>query len=178
MNCRVAFRGSSKKKPRRARTRMPTHACCRVRGCRHASTHVTMGHRCGACGRFGHGQLECLRRDRISELFDLYKDDRISTPCDVSGCRAPWTHAAVAHHCDTCHARGGCECSAPSSRAAASQSLSRRCPTCRQTSDVDVSVSVFTGTDCAVCLDAGPVVVFSTCRHATVCAACVERLED
>ena len=44
---------------------------CKVAGCRHPHNHVTLGHLCGKCGKYGHGQMECGNQIQIDRLKDL-----------------------------------------------------------------------------------------------------------
>ena len=70
---------------------------CRVQGCRHAGTHVTCAHRCGTCGRFGHGRMEC-ERPRARATLDACPDTLpVDLWCPVQGCNYPWTHTMEAH---------------------------------------------------------------------------------
>lgn len=70
---------------------------CRVQGCRHADTHVTCAHRCGTCGRFGHGRMEC-GRPRARATLDGSPDTLpVDLWCSVQGCNFPWTHTMEAH---------------------------------------------------------------------------------
>ena len=32
---------------------------CKAINCRFKTTHITAGHKCGKCGKYGHGQVEC-----------------------------------------------------------------------------------------------------------------------
>ena len=145
-------------------TRMPE---CRVRACRFKATHTTAGHRCGSCGLYGHGILECGKRDAIQRLKESFlQAERVDHPCTVEECTHPWTHVMEAHHCGRCGERGGgCGCGEK-----------KKCPLCRLVSGVDVERPVHTGGECCVCMEAKPCVVFEACRHATVCADCASRL--
>ena len=163
-------------------------ATCQVAGCRHYTTHATSGHKCGRCGRFGHGQIECGRPSRIDLLQNLYGDDVVAVACTVEGCNAPWTHSSAAHHCERCRNRPSeCQCQPMASQASAltsvptsvptnSQATVYKCPTCRSSSRVDLTMTLFTGAECVVCLESKPLTFFSGCRHATVCADCVVHL--
>lgn len=161
---------------------------CRVKGCRYRATHVTMGHRCGRCGGFGHGLLECGRRDQVAALVRLYGRDVILVRCTARDCPAPQTHSFEAHVCAACDRRGPeCACvpstllpTTPATTPHAAAEVVRACcPTCRTAcAAVDLTRTVFTGAECVVCTETAPAVVFPTCRHATVCAACVRRLAD
>lgn len=138
---------------------------CRVAHCRFPATHLSVAHRCGTCGAYGHGQIECARGD-VRPVPDVVTS--VATPCDVTGCERPWSHTKEAHHCAHCGARGGCGC--PTTCRVA-------CPLCKvEDPAVDASCVVYTGSDCVVCLESGPCVIFGACRHAVVCAACVRRL--
>ena len=41
---------------------------CKVKNCNFKYSHVTSGHKCGTCGEYGHGQLECGNIQMINEL--------------------------------------------------------------------------------------------------------------
>lgn len=144
---------------------------CRVRGCRFKTSHTTAAHKCGTCGQFGHGQLECANSVTRSRL-SLFADERLENEncwCDKVLCPNPWTHTKNAHHCTTCGSRGDdCECPLHATR---------KCPSCNTFGEVNVKHKIFTGGDCLVCMDSKPMVVFSTCKHANVCVECVVRLE-
>jgi len=76
---------------------------CRVAGCRHRNTHTTHHHRCGNCGEFGHGQMEC-RNNRLVE--NLHMAPREELPrnmwCNMMGCQSRRYHTTAAHHCPNC----------------------------------------------------------------------------
>ena len=146
---------------------------CNVAKCRYASTHLTCAHLCGTCGAYGHGQMECGDARKVARLASLYSVSSVVTPCGVPGCTYPSSHTSDAHHCTACGIRGpGCTCCS-----VRSSTTSRQCPLCKKTSAVDTAHSIFTGADCVVCLESGPVVMFSGCRHAAVCAKCIPQLE-
>lgn len=144
---------------------------CVVAGCRFADTHLTISHRCGQCGGFGHGVLECTDPDAKAALRGR-RTQTVLFHCAVPGCALWWAHATVAHHCRTCGARGG-SCSCGTAQRAAQRA---RCPICTQEGPVDLARPLYTGGTCAVCFEAGPLVLFEGCRHAQTCAACVRRL--
>ena len=77
---------------------------CRVRNCRHPESHTTVAHRCGTCGAFGHGQMECQSID-LRENLRRFHGDRINflRRCTVPNCPNPDTHATTSHHCTRCN---------------------------------------------------------------------------
>ena len=79
---------------------------CRVNECRFPHTHTTVAHRCGICGEFGHGQIECQHISLREELVQ-YHGERINflRRCTVPNCPHPDTHSSSAHHCTKCNRR-------------------------------------------------------------------------
>lgn len=140
---------------------------CKVKGCRFSTTHVTRGHRCGRCGAFGHGQLECRDSDARSQLFMETIMDRmpIHLWCSIGSCPCPSTHSSESHYCTTCQSRGVCNCNP------------RRilCPTCRTNSTY--GREIFTQNECIICCEVKPMVLFETCKHAIICKACADQIQ-
>ena len=74
---------------------------CKVAHCRHPKTHTVTGHKCGTCGKYGHGQVECGNTDKINAL-KKYKKDKINTPCKSYGCKFKHLHTSEGHLCHKC----------------------------------------------------------------------------
>ena len=68
---------------------------CIVQGCRYPSVHVTKGHMCGSCRKYGHGRHECGKRDHMNTTNNdtTLLDDRDA--CTVPGCRYPRIHRVL-----------------------------------------------------------------------------------
>ena len=83
---------------------MASHTC-QVKHCRFPYSHTTAGHRCGICGKFGHGQIECNNPGLRAKLQQFNKDKLqcVSDYCHHEGCRHPWSHKSIAHHCGYCN---------------------------------------------------------------------------
>jgi hypothetical protein len=142
---------------------------CKVLGCRFPDSHTTAGHKCGICGIFGHGQIECHSESRKSELIPFLRESLPNQfQCTVPGCISARNHKITAHECSVCH-RFGHQCSNIDTY------IQRTCPTCKAVGDVDTSFTIF-GNTCVVCLDSEPCVIFKACRHANVCVKCVNQL--
>lgn len=141
-------------------------ATCQVKYCRFPNTHLTCAHKCGTCGQFGHGQMECNKPDKIKNLQNIcIVADHFN--CTVPGCPQPWSHSNKAHHCDICNNRENCNCYTI---------IQKTCPTCRETSNVHTTYQVFTGSDCVICLQPTKMIVFDKCHHANVCFDCLQKL--
>lgn len=143
---------------------------CLAKGCRFSWTHVTSYHRCGACGSLGHGKRECKDPVERRRLFFSASRSPPSMPpedwCSVPGCDCPDTHSSSAHHCRHCGKRSeGSPCCETG-----------RCPMCNTFGKVLWDLEVFTGSDCAVCFERAPCVVFETCKHANVCKRCATHI--
>lgn len=158
-----------------------TRRLCFVRGCNYPTTHVTLGHKCGTCFAFGHGQMECGNEAQQRSLFFGFCDDVMPDheKCRVAGCSAPEMHATCAHHC-ACGRRGGggpcCAVEVEETEGSARGVVMRTCPHCKQFGEVDLDFEVYTGSDCCVCYESRPLVVFRACRHAQVCVDCTRKL--
>ena len=139
---------------------------CRVAHCRFNDSHITAAHKCGICGMYGHGQVECGKSQLIDRLArTIQSQDSVMTPCTIPGCTWNWSHKTEAHHCSTCGTRGGCACNAP-------DEISIQCPHCKVQCKFDNNVVVYTGNHCSICFEDGPVVIFKPCNHANVCKNC------
>ena len=154
---------------------------CRVNACRFAGTHVTGGHKCGTCGAMGHGQLECGRTTAIRRLAQFCNSDHMppGLECTIPFCPNKHLHSTAAHECGICHIRGvACGCPVVPTTAS-TQTVSVTCPVCKSYNDsVNTDNVAYTGTECVICMESGPCVIFPTCRHANVCSACTKRLAD
>lgn len=149
---------------------------CMVGGCRFPSTHVTRAHKCGRCGRYGHGRNEC--NDPLWQtVLNAYMHEVVSDPCQVEYCVHRHLHTNEGHWCTTCRRYGGGrDCCPFVVRAVLSTGKIIRCPSCRMINDVDVNALVHTGGECVVCFQSEPMVLFNQCRHANVCRTCVDSL--
>lgn len=80
---------------------------CKVQGCTFSSSHTTAGHKCGYCGRYGHGVIEC-RNPELKERLVQYNEDVLpeESQCSYRGCTFSWSHTNHAHHCSKCGIRG------------------------------------------------------------------------
>ena len=54
--------------------------------------------------------------------------------------------------------------------------VQRKCPHCNVTGPVDLNNSYFTNSECIVCTEVAPCVLFEACRHINVCSSCADRL--
>ena len=150
------------------------NAYCRIAGCRYKETHSSIHHFCGRCRTFGHGMVEC---GSDSSILRLKRNPDYDSPlprnrwCTVEGCDNRMFHITSSHVCIHCSGRGGyhntgCPLFAPTIQ----------CPTCKAESIADFGSLLYTGADCIICLEAGPVVAFKPCGHANVCSSCARRL--
>lgn len=149
---------------------------CSVRGCRYPSTHVAAGHRCGTCGRRGHGQIECGNAAAIATLAQDTQTVPLDLRCAVVGCPCWETHTTSAHYCDECGHLGGTHgvgcAGAPNHEHAAV-----RCPVCREKNVCNLEEKpVYVDAECVVCYERKPLVVYPVCRHVAVCVACTRAL--
>jgi hypothetical protein len=83
-----------------------TNVHCNVNGCRFNMLHVTYNHKCGNCGEFGHGQIECGNHNQI-EVLRQYQHDIMPNNkwCNNIYCMNRDTHTSEAHICTKCSNR-------------------------------------------------------------------------
>ena len=170
---------------------------CLVLECRFSRFHLTAGHKCGTCRRYGHGQYECGRGGKIAELKEKTRSDILSDDemCDVVACTHKYNHLTQSHQCSTCRrvysncTCGGCITNDEVHRARDSLAAGAAvapveekvttckvlCPICRVDNDV-VSVEdckIF-GLEqkCSVCMDKTLEMRLPQCKHACLCMGC------
>jgi hypothetical protein len=78
-------------------------AYCKVANCRYADTHTTVAHKCGKCGGYGHGQIECGKLAAIQNLsFYFLETVAPEDRCAVACCPNSATHTNSGHVCAFC----------------------------------------------------------------------------
>jgi hypothetical protein len=149
---------------------------CKVTACRFAWTHVTKGHRCGVCGNYGHGELECFNeRDKLK--LEIYCDDRLPNNkiCTVADCTFRDLHTVDAHHCPVCkkrepHTIENCP------RNTSSVVYYMKCPVCRVDNTVINPKKIFGLKDeCCICYDNAVEILFPSCYHCCICLECLHK---
>jgi hypothetical protein len=73
---------------------------CKVNGCRYSKTHITKAHKCGNCGLFGHGKMECGNAELIKDLNT--NDTEPFIICCIENCKDRTTHTIEGHKCNFC----------------------------------------------------------------------------
>ena len=140
---------------------------CRVKQCRFSWSHTAQEHVCGLCGQLGHGRMEC-KSDRAKERLRLASiNDQVEAPCNVPGCGS-LHHTRDGHHCLVCGTLSPTCCELR---------VDKKCPQCREVSTVDLSQPLFVNTECVVCYEDKPLILFEKCRHVGACADCCAQLD-
>lgn len=79
---------------------------CRIIGCTKSNKHTTYYHRC-ICGKFGHGEHECLNHNLIDNLKNYWHEILPEEHwCTVSHCRHKKYHTKEEHYCSSCGRQG------------------------------------------------------------------------
>ena len=171
-----------------------TQKLCQVIDCRFSSTHVTKGHQCGICKKFGHGQLECGNLTLIKDL-KIYDNDNLPEHlrCKRPYCVYPSLHTTSAHKCVLCngfHSKYNCPTSPDFIKRKADESLAYsnkinsteyklKCPTCKKenTISTEKNTAYSLDSECIICCTE-KVNVFFPCGHVNVCWECVKKMSD
>lgn len=77
------------------------------------------------------------------------------------------------HYCSSCLGRNH-EC--PPVTTPRPSTLKVKCPQCRVYNDVDIDNELFSNSECVVCFEHNPLVLFPTCKHVVVCKTCVQTM--
>ena len=159
---------------------------CKVHGCRFSDTHITMFHKCGSCGRFGHGNWECNHYEARIYLESQFKTTElipINDRCQIYNCRLPWTHKNEAHYCSKCNERGiehleDCPTSTIiDNTSSINNTKIIKCPSCNvENSTVDLTKQYSVDGECVICYSKKQMVLIEPCNHVTVCVECVKSL--
>ena len=178
---------------------------CRVRNCRYSEYHITAGHMCGKCKKFGHGQIECGRKDMIEELKTQSSQDILPSEmhCTMHNCNSKHTHTTDSHVCPDCkctHGTYGCDCGVSDSdsdytytSSSSSQkdsqkdsqknikkeSMKVKCPHCRRENKIeDLNKCLLYGISqkCSICFENDIEIRLPDCMHACLCKECVKKL--
>ena len=169
---------------------------CRVEKCNFKDSHVSSGHRCNSCKKFGHGQLECCKFQKIYDLKNSSKHDTMmeGSYCNLDYCDYRWSHNKDAHHCGKCYVRGHDCSNCPNKYYDMSKSPRTfdnkpiiekkktkiekvKCPKCRQFNIHTTPKKIFVDTECIVCYSNNAQVLFQTCSHICVCIKCYDKLD-
>ena len=76
---------------------------CKVAYCRYNTSHTTSGHKCGNCGKYGHGQHECGNNNRMHALTKFRNESLpVEHQCLYSNCTYKWNHTCDSHNCYKC----------------------------------------------------------------------------
>lgn len=139
---------------------------CKVNYCRFADKHTTFGHRCGKCGKYGHGQMECGDEELIEDLR-IYRNEILPRimRCQVSGCKNPKFHTSDSHPCNVCHGIGH-------------QCVNIECPICLVENNFkEMPKKVFGISDkCGICKTNSIEIIFPKCSHAVCCLECFNEM--
>jgi hypothetical protein len=76
---------------------------CKVKHCRFPNFHTTKGHKCGKCGKYGHGVLECNNIYNLLELQNYHKEELPPDKwCQFPDCENKKFHTTQSHFCEFC----------------------------------------------------------------------------
>jgi hypothetical protein len=150
---------------------------CKVKNCRYQTTHVTMGHKCGKCNAYGHGEIECNNKLALTTLKQYSNEELpIELHCTFGGCKYLKFHTKDAHHCMTCNKRYHSTATCSDIKSTSHYHIC--CPLCRQQNSISKDQSLIIGSSelCIVCMTNNIQVFLPACGHACLCLTCVTKL--
>lgn len=154
---------------------------CKVRNCRFSNTHVTKGHLCGKCKKYGHGEMECNSIEKKNDLAQ-YNIDVIpeNLKCRFGGCLYKQYHTSQAHHCILCfnrlHSIETCPKNPINSKP---KNIEVKCPLCKKENQIPKTQNKIFGLSdsCVVCMNNTVDVFLPNCGHACLCQNCLKILD-
>ena len=159
---------------------------CKVFKCKFSESHVTYGHQCGSCKKFGHGQYECRHINKINAL--KYHNDMLPQylECKRPYCQHKNKHLTNCHKCNICfgfHSEYNCKLSIEFAErkkielSIINPKLTVECPTCKQKCTIFINQNKVYGLDnkCIICMD-NIVNVFLPCGHVNICLECTKKI--
>lgn len=153
---------------------MVDNKLCKVSGCRFSDSHVTKGHLCGGCYKYGHGLCECKndvkKKNLIKFYNDIISDDK---QCTFGGCKYKKLHTTEAHQCYMCKGRTHSKNTCPLTY---NKLIDIKCPICKQINFINKNQQKIYGVSdtCVVCLTNTVNVFFPNCGHVCICSDCIK----
>ena len=153
--------------------RMPSQLYCGFDGCSYPTSHSSESHHCFRCGQRGtHSAPQCRLNRNNREIYEhpeVYESS--SSRVDTSG------NIYHEYHTEGGASSGGASSGGASSGGASSggatklgeSTIHKKCPICREYSNVNLTNQIFTGTECVICMENKKKIVFDKCKHASVC---------
>lgn len=152
---------------------------CLVAQCCFPTTHITFGHECGTCHQYGHGQIECGKKDLLSDLssrahsvgcYMLPPDMR----CTVDECDDQrFKHTLVSHKCYHCKQYGHGFAKCPT--------LGRivKCPDCDVENVISLpGIYIAYAPICKICEKNSVSIRMPICGHVNMCTDCLINNSD
>ena len=165
--------------------------------CKNPISHVTLGHKCEKCSKYGHGETECDNFDSIQNLYHKHRYDRLPSHlhCTFEGCKYFWLHTNSEHCCGNCgenHSRLNCtqfnlnefdNSNNPEDLSTREPNLKITkidCPLCRKTNSVNLQEHRIYGLEskCKVCMTNEINILLPSCKHAILCTECVKTIGE
>ena len=146
---------------------------CKVKYCRFQKFHVTSAHRCGKCHQFGHGMIECGNPNKILELKNNSKFDKLNQQdfCTVINCKHKWSHKTESHECKICGKRDHSSIDCNLNKI---NNIKLECPICRKNNIISKKKNSIYGITevCKVCTINPINIIMPECKHAVLCFDC------
>ena len=149
---------------------------CKVSECDCPYTHVTLGHKCNKCKRYGHGEIECNNLDYLNYLKNFNKELPTSIQCKFGGCRYYKYHTNDYHFCQLClekyHSQDSCEL-------LLHETLDIICPICKKINIISCKQIKIYGLseNCVICMDNPIEMYLPSCGHACLCISCTNKID-
>lgn len=156
---------------------------CNVYGCRYSWSHTTLGHECGSCNQFGHGQYECGNSEAKKILSNMKNELPQHLQCIMKGCQYKKHHITSRHKCSSCsdnHSSYDCPKNNKNNKNIVDISYIITCPICKAVNNISSSQKkIYGSTDlCCVCIEKNIELFLPNCGHICLCLQCANKLNQ
>lgn len=149
---------------------------CKVTNCKFPNLHVTLGHKCERCCKYGHGEFECNKLEKIIYLEKFDNTLPLLLQCKFGGCKYYKYHTTQNHQCSLCteylHSNNSCPL-------LINNNIEIICPICLKLNIIpEKQQKIYGSSDiCAVCMDNPVEVFFPACGHVCICINCFKKMD-
>lgn len=166
---------------------------CRVTQCRFKGSHTWQDHKCGTCGKYGHGQMECGVKNLVNDIIKYGSNDMIKKElwCKSINCARKKFHTSSSHLCEHCiktksinkcyHTTQDCDDPNHPLKSIDNKTYTHNiiCPLCLTDNKVNKDkMEPIYGLDskCQICVTNNVNYLLDKCKHCIMCLDCAKQI--
>jgi hypothetical protein len=171
---------------------MPEQQYCTHNGCAYPWSHAPESHHCFRCGQRGsHSAQDCTAGRSMIRHSEIAEQTEQMGRLERSREQERQYQSQIFSDSMTEGGGGGGGRSSFDNQSAtkeeehainmntvdeSAQVIYKKCPMCRECSNVDLNMQIYTDSPCSICMEHNKKIIFSGCKHANICGTCVRLL--